>query len=118
MRTVDCGLPLPLYRALMSTPSQPTKSRRDFSVAERRIIAVQFVVAVGFGAVALFQVNDPDWGDLQRFLIIVLLCIWLVGIAVSVVVARLVDSSLGRIAILVVGPFAGFLLMFGWSMFG
>ena len=93
------------------------RSRRVFSTAEKVIIAVQVVLALCFGVFGVLEANDPDWGDLQRVVIFMMVSVWLGTIVVSVLVARLVNSRSVRIAILVIGPFALLLVIAGWSLF-
>lgn len=91
--------------------------RRPFSPGEKAVIAVQLVLALSFGILGIVEANDPDWGDLQRIVILMLTFVWLGGIVVSVVVARLVTGKLARVGILVVAPFAGFLVILALSAF-
>lgn len=89
--------------------------RRPFSPGEKAVVAVQLVIALSFGILGMVEANDPDWGDLQRVFIVMLTSIWLGGVVVSVVLARLVAGKLARIAVLVAAPFAGFLLIMMWT---
>jgi hypothetical protein len=92
------------------------RDRRMFSTVEKVLIALQVLLALGFGLFGMLQANDPDWGDLQRVVIFMMVAMWLGGIVGSVLVARLVNPKLARIAILVIGPFTVFLLFIGWSL--
>jgi hypothetical protein len=91
------------------------QGRRPFSTVEKVIIGVHVVLALGVGFFALLDANDPGWGDLQRLLIFMLEGIWFGAIAGTALVARLVNNPLGRIAILLIGPFSGFLLIMAWA---
>jgi hypothetical protein len=90
--------------------------RRPFTRGEKVIIIVQVMLALGFGLFGMLEANDPDWGDLQRLVIFMIVGIWLAGIAGMVLVARLINHKVARIAILVLAPFAGFLLIAAWTM--
>lgn len=91
--------------------------RRPFSTSEKVIIGVQVALALGFGVFGILEASDPDWGDLQRIVILMMVGLWLAGIACMVLVARLVSHQVARIAILVGAPLAGFLLIGAWVMF-
>jgi hypothetical protein len=82
---------------------------------EKVIIGAHVAIALGFGFFALLDANDPDWGGLIRLLIIMLEGIWFGAIVGTALVARLVNKPLGRIAILLIGPFSGFLVIMAWA---
>lgn len=90
-------------------------ARRPFSTVEKVIIGVHVALALGVGFLALLDADDPGWGDLQRLLIFMMEGIWLGAIVGTAVVARLVSNPSGRIAILIVGPFTGFLVIMAWA---
>ncbi len=97
----------------MTTPS---RLKRPFSPGEKAVVIVQLVIALSVGVAAMLDANDPDWGDLQRVVVLMLMSIWLGGIVASVVLARIFDSKPGRVAILVLLPFSGFAVLAAWTL--
>ena len=95
-----------------------TQSRRPLSRIDRGILALHGLVAAGVGVAGFIGANDPDWGDVQRLVIVMLIGLWAGGIAIMAVLARLVSNPWGRAAVLLAGPFAGIALVFGRSMLG
>jgi len=95
-----------------------TSQRRPFSTLEKAIIAVQGAAALVFGAYGFVEASDPDWGDLQRIVIVMSVGIWLTGIAGAAFLSRLVDNRVVRVVILLAVPFTGFVVLVLWASYG
>lgn len=105
----------------MTATSSPTigeKLRRPLSTLDRSILALHGLAAGIVGVIAFLGANDPDWGDLQRIVILMLIGLWVAGIVAMSFVVRLVKSQWIRTAILLGGPFIGIVLLVGQSMLG
>jgi hypothetical protein len=100
----------------MSTTT--TTPRRSFSRLERAILAVHGVFAAAFGVIGFLGADDPDWGDLQRLVVIMLVGVWVAGVAASAALAWRVNHRGGRVALLLAGPGIVFVLVFGRAIFG
>lgn len=90
----------------------------SLSSIDRAILALHGLAAGVIGVVAFISANDPDFGDLQRIVIVMLVGLWGAGIVATGYVARMVRNAWGRAALLLAGPFIGILLVFGRSMLG
>jgi hypothetical protein len=109
----------PVSRCLISRMSTTTKRPRPkLSTIDRAILAVHGLVAGVVGVVAFVGANDPDWGGLQRLVIVMVIGLWAAGIVAVGLVARLITHRWARALVLVAGPFIGILLVFGGSMLG
>jgi hypothetical protein len=95
-----------------------TPARRPFNRVEQIIIAGQVLFGVGFGVIGFADASDPGWQDLQRLLIAMMMGLWFAGVAGAVVVGRLVSNRFGRAAVLLSLPFAGFVILIGWTLVG
>jgi len=100
----------------MNTMTQ--RPRRSLSRIERAILAIHGLVAAVVGIIGFIGANDPGFGDLQRIVIVMLVGLWAMGIVAIGLAARLIANQWARVAVLLVGPFAGILLVFGRSMLG
>jgi len=96
----------------MSTDTVAKPTRRPFSKVEQVILALHVVALVAVTVWGWIDV-DPDWSDLQRIVLLMLAGIWAGGIALTAILARLVNNKAGRFAVLLVGPLAGLLLIIG-----
>jgi hypothetical protein len=83
------------------------KSRRPFSSADRAIVILHSATAAVLGTIAFVGANDPDWGSLQRTVIVMLATLWAGGIATTTLVARVIANRWVRFAVLAVGPLVG-----------
>ncbi|NNL14555.1 MAG: hypothetical protein HKO82_12825 [Acidimicrobiia bacterium] len=92
--------------------------RRPLSRLDRAIIALHGVVAVVFGIIGFLEADDPGWRDLQRFVIVMLVGLWVSGIVVVGVLARLVGNQVVRAVLLLAGPLLGIALLIGASTIG
>ena len=90
----------------MSTTTE-SRRRRPYSKADKAILIAQGVLVVVVGILAFASANDPDWGDLQRLVIVMLLGLWMAGLAAAAVLARFVENRWWRYAVLLVVPFVG-----------
>ncbi len=100
----------------MTTSSE--KQRRTLSTFDRSILALHGLVAGVVGTVGILGANDPGWGDLQRLVVVMLIGLWVAGIVVVGLIARLFTNKWARAVILLAGPFTGIALVFGRSMLG
>ena len=91
---------------------------RTLSKLENAIIALHAVFACGVGVVGFLQANDPGFGDLQRLVILMMIGLWAAGIVAMAVIARLIANQWVRIAVLLVGPFVGIVLIVANSAIG
>ena len=66
--------------------------RRPLSRLDRAIIALHGVVAAVFGIIGFLEADDPGWRDVQRLVIVMLVGLWVSGIVVVGVLARLVGK--------------------------
>ncbi|KAA3641591.1 MAG: hypothetical protein DWP92_00945 [Armatimonadetes bacterium] len=89
------------------------KSRRPLSRLEKAAVILQVAVAGTFGIVGLVQSDDPDWGGLLRFLVLMMTALWFAGIVGSVFLALVFEKTAIRLAILLVVPLAAFAVMIG-----
>jgi hypothetical protein len=71
---------------------------------DRTILVVHGLLAVCFGAIGFFSVGDPDWGDLQRIVVVMMVGLWLGGLAAVATVARFVRPRVVRASLLIFGP--------------
>ncbi|MEZ5175616.1 MAG: hypothetical protein R2823_05360 [Acidimicrobiia bacterium] len=92
--------------------------RSRLTKLDKSILVLQVGVATTFGIVGFVQTNDPDWGSLQRLVILFMLGLWFGGIAGSAAIALRFASPVVRAVILIVGPFLGLLILVGWSYLG
>jgi len=99
-------------------PATTEPHRRPFSIIDRGILILHSVVAGGIGIVAFIGASDPDFGDLQRIVIVMLIGLWGLGIFAIGFFARLVSKVWARIVLLLAGPFIGIAFVFGRSMLG
>jgi hypothetical protein len=97
----------------MSTDTVAKPTRRPFSKVEQAILALHVVALVVVTVTGWIGANDPGWSDLQRIVLLMLAGVWAGGIALTAVLARLVNNKVGRLAVLLVGPLAGLLLIIG-----
>ncbi|MCZ7533689.1 MAG: hypothetical protein M5U23_09820 [Acidimicrobiia bacterium] len=91
----------------------PEKSRRPLSRLEKAAVIVQVVVAGTFGVVGLVQSDDPDWGGLLRFVVLMMTALWFAGIIGSVFLALVFDQTVIRLVILLLVPLGAFAVMIG-----
>lgn len=94
------------------------RHHRSLSTIDRTILSVHGLAAAVVGIVGLIGANDPSWGDLQRFVIVMLIGMWVAGIVVMGLVARFVPNQWARTVILLAGPFIGIALVLGMSRLG
>lgn len=85
---------------------------------DKGILGFHVLAAAILGAIAIAGANDPDWGDLQRFVIVMFVGAWIAGVLVVGLVARRIDRVWARTALLVVAPPAAILLLAGLARFG
>lgn len=97
----------------MSTDTIAKPARRPFSTADRSIVALHVLALVVVTVMGWIGANDPGWSDLQRLVLLMLAGVWAGGIALTAVLGRLVDNKLGRIAVLLLGPLTGLMLLVG-----
>ena len=100
----------------MNTTSATKK--RSLSRVDRAILAAHALIAGTFGSVGFFSASDPGWQDLQRLVIVMLVGLWIAGIAAMAAVATFVHNPWARVALLLGGPFIGIALFFGRTMLG
>ncbi|MBT8202437.1 MAG: hypothetical protein KJO87_03935 [Acidimicrobiia bacterium] len=98
--------------------THPTQVHRPLSTADKAILGGHLVLAAGFGTYGFLNATDPGWSDLQRAVVLILVGLWLGGIALMAVLARRIDHRLGRYALLLAGPFVGILLLIGQRFTG
>jgi hypothetical protein len=92
--------------------------RRPFSTLDWAILCLHGLVAAGVGIAAFVGANDPEFGDLQRIVVVMFIGLWIGGIIVFGATARLVANPWARAGVLLAGPFVGILVVFGRAMFG
>ena len=71
-----------------------------------------------FGIIGFLEADDPGWRDVQRLVIVMLVGLWVSGIVVVGVFARLVGNQVVRAALLLAGPLLGIALLIGASTIG
>lgn len=98
----------------MNTPTK--QARRPLSQLDRGILMFHGLVAAAFGIVGFAGANDPEFGGLQRFLVVMLIGLWAGGIVGMAVIARLVNNEWARAVILLAGPFLGIVILVGASV--
>lgn len=79
-------------------------ARARFTRLDRGILVAHGLLGAGFGAIGLVSSRDPDWGDLQRVVVLVLVGLWLGGHAAIAAVARFVRPQAVRALLLIIGP--------------
>lgn len=77
-------------------------------------MVIHLLIALAFGIVGLFGATDPEWGDLQRFVVMVFVGLWLFGVLVVGVLTRFVVNQRARYLILLTGPVLAIVLVLGW----
>ena len=82
----------------------------SLSTIDRAIVALHGLLVAAFGIFGFVDV-DADWASLQRFVIAMIVGLWIGGIAVSVMVAHRIQKPWLRAAVLAVGPLVGFVLL-------
>lgn len=90
--------------------------RRPLSAYERTIPIAYALVAGTFGVFSYLAADDPDFGDLQRLLVVILIGLWVLSIAAVAAVARFVDNRWSRAAILLAGPIVAITLSVASTM--
>jgi hypothetical protein len=103
----------------MNTLATP---RPPLTTIDRAILTLHGLTAAVVGVIAVFSVNGPEFGGLQRIVIVMMIGLWAGGIMVMAVIARLFSREWVRVAILVAGPFIGIVFVVGtangWSFLG
>jgi len=92
--------------------------KRPLSRVDRAILVAHALIAGTFGVIGFFSATDPGWQDLQRFVIVMFVGLWIAGIAAMAAVATFVHNPWARMALLLGGPFIGIALVFGRPMLG
>ena len=95
----------------MATTNRPSLSRLD-----QTILLAHVLVAAAAGIVAFIGANDPEFGSLQRVVVVLLIGLWAGGILAMAVLARLIPNQWGRALLLVAGPFIGIVLLVAGTM--
>ncbi len=88
-------------------------SRRPLSRLEKAAVILQVAVAGVFAIVGLVQSDDPDWGGLLRFVVLMMTALWFAGIVGSVFLALAFERTTIRLAILLIVPLGAFVVMIG-----
>ncbi|MGA7282877.1 MAG: hypothetical protein WBZ40_13995 [Acidimicrobiia bacterium] len=102
----------------MTTDVIVKRPRVPLTRLDKTLLGLHIVGAIVVGIFGFLGANDPEFADLQRIVIAMLIGLWGVGIVVMALIVRLVSSQLGRVAILLGGPFIFILIFFGRSMLG
>lgn len=88
----------------MEILSRTGRPHAEFTKLDRTLIFLQGLLAVCLGVVGLIGANDPDWGDLQRVVVVMLTGLWLGGLAVMAILSRYIRPQWARAALLLAGP--------------
>ncbi len=100
----------------LATPRPP------LTTIDKAILTLHGLTAAVVGVIALFSVTDPEFGGLQRIVIVMMIGMWAGGILVMAAIARLFSRESVRVAILLAGPFIGIVFLIGsangWAMLG
>ncbi len=94
----------------MSTHRQTQR----LSKSERVIVGIHLAIAAVFAILGLVGARDPGWADLQRFVVILFVGVWLLGVLIVGVLTRFVDNQRSRYLILLSGPVLAIVLVLGW----
>jgi hypothetical protein len=95
----------------MNTPSTSATSRPRLSALDKGILALHVLVAAALGIIGFAGVDDPSFGDLQRFVIVMLVGAWVAGVIGAGLAARRVAHRRLRAGLLLAGPPAAMLLL-------
>jgi hypothetical protein len=80
------------------------KPRRALSQTDRWILVTHALIAISVGVFGVLSASDDGWADLQRIAIVMFTVIWLALLAASAVIARFVNNTFARAAVLLGAP--------------
>lgn len=103
---------------VLAPMATPTKRGGTLSPVDKGILALHVLAAGVFGAVGIAGANDPDWGDLQRFVIVMFVGAWVAGVLVVGLLARRVEKPWIRSVLLLAAPPAAILVVVATARFG
>jgi hypothetical protein len=98
--------------------NRPTNRAGRLSPVDKGILALHVLAACVLGAVGRAGAHDPDWGDLQRFVIVMFVGAWIAGALVVGLVARRIEKLWIRSVLLLGAPPVAILLLVGAARFG
>ncbi len=104
----------------MNTTHAPAaRPRPPLSRVDQAILALHGIVACVLGTAAFLGADDPEFGSLQRIVVVMIIGLWLGGIVLMGVITRyVIRSRWGRITLLLFGPFVGIALLIGSTHLG
>jgi hypothetical protein len=80
------------------------RPRRRLDRLDWGLLGAHALVTVGLAVAALLGVSDPDWGGVQRFLILMALAIWIWGIVGVGVLLRWITRRWLRVLLILAAP--------------
>jgi hypothetical protein len=97
----------------MTTDTTTKRRRMPLTRLDKGLLGLHVVGAIVVGIVGFLGANDPEFGDLQRIVLAMLVGLWAAGIVVMAFVVRLIPTQWGRVIVLLGGPFIFALIFFG-----
>jgi hypothetical protein len=102
----------------VSTTATDKPRRMPLTRLDRALLGLHIVGAIVIGVMGFLGANDPEFGDLQRIVMAMLIGLWGVGILIVALIVRVIPNQWGRVLVLLGGPFVLILLFFGRPMLG
>lgn len=98
----------------MSTIAPPPSPlmRRQPTRIDQWVLGIHIAAAAAFGVFGFLSSTDPEFGGLQRVLVLMIAGVWALGILVMWLIARRVESQAARVAILIAGPIVAVIAFF------